>query len=219
MICGDQHLGSLVHHGVEEWRDSGYSFCVPSIANLYLRWWKPLEEGKNVTEGMPKYTGDYLDGFANKITVWAAANPDAKPKTHNKLTTRAAGWGVIKFNRKSRKITMECWPRNVDITDPASKQYLGWPKTVTQESNYGRKPAAYLPTLKIVSNANPVVQIIDESDGAIVYTLRINGNSFRPKVFKDGKYTIKVIQGEKCKTIKGVETVGLKGSDTLDVKL
>ena len=168
---------------------------------------------------MPKYTGDYLDGFANKITVWAAANPDAKPKTSNKLTTRSAGWGVIRFDRKSRKITMECWPRNVDITDSASKQYLGWPKTVTQESNYGRKAATYLPTLKIAGPANPVVQIIDKADGAIVYTLRINGNSFRPKVFKEGKYTIKVIQGAISKTLKGVKSVGLKGSDTLDVKL
>jgi alkaline phosphatase D len=126
---------------------------------------------------------------------------------------------VIKFNRKTRKITMECWPRNVDITDPATKQYLGWPKTVTQEDNYGRKPVAYLPTLKIAGDANPVVQIIDESDESIVYTLRINGNSFRPKVFKEGKYTIKVTHGEKSKTLKGVKSVGLKGSDTLDVKL
>jgi hypothetical protein len=219
MICGDQHLGTLVHHGVEDWRDSGYSFCVPSIANLYLRWWKPLEEGKNREKGMPDYTGDHLDGFANKVTIWAAANPDAKPKTNNKLTTRAAGFGVIKFNRKTRKITMECWPRNVDITDPATKQYLGWPKTVAQEDNYGRKPVAYLPTLKIAGDANPVVQIIDESDERIVYTLRINGNSFRPKVFKEGKYTIKVTHGEKSKTLKGVNSVGLKGSDTLDVKL
>jgi hypothetical protein len=219
MICGDQHLGSLVHHGVEEWRDSGYSFCVPSIANLYLRWWMPLEEGKNREKGSPEYTGDHIDGFANKITVHAAANPDAKPKTNNKLTTRSAGFGVIKFNRKTRKITMECWPRNVDITDPAGKQYLGWPLTVSQEDNYGRKAKAYLPTLKIAGDANPVVQIIDESDSSIVYTLRINGNSFRPKVFKAGKYTIKISNDQKSKTLRAVKSVGLKGAETLDVKL
>ena len=219
MICGDQHLGTIVHHGVDDWRDSGYSFCVPSIANLYLRWWKPLEKGKNRVEGSPEYTGDHIDGFANKVTVHAAANPDAKPKTNNRLTTRSAGFGVIKFNRKSRKITMECWPRNVDVTDPASKQYLGWPMTIGQEDNYGRKAKAYLPTLKIAGDANPVVQIIDESNGEIVYTLRINGNSFRAKVFKEGKYTIKVSNDQKSKTLKGVKSVGLKSSETLDVKL
>jgi hypothetical protein len=219
MICGDQHLGTIVHHGVEAWGDSGYSFCVPSIANLYLRWWNPLEEGKNRLEGMPKYTGDYLDGFANKVTVWAAANPGDKAKTGNRLTTRSAGFGVIKFNRKTRKITMECWPRNTDVTGPADKQYPGWPKTITQADNYGRKAVAFLPTLKIAGGANPVVQIIDESDSKIVYTLRINGNSFRPKVFKEGKYTIKVSRGGKSKTLKGVKSIGLKSADTLDVKL
>jgi len=219
MICGDQHLGTIVHHGVDAWGDSGYSFCVPSIANLYLRWWKPLEAGKNRVKGMPDYTGDYLDGFANKVTIWAAANPGARAKTGNKLTTRAAGFGVIKFNRKTRKITMECWPRNIDVTGPADKQYPGWPRTIAQEDNYARKAVAYLPTLKIAGDANPVVQIIDESDGKIVYTLRINGKTFRPKVFKEGKYTIKVIHGAKTKTLKGVKSVGLKGSDTLDVEL
>ncbi|MCK4747171.1 MAG: hypothetical protein KAT15_09055, partial [Bacteroidales bacterium] len=29
MIAGDQHLGTIVHHGVDEWDDAGYSFCVP----------------------------------------------------------------------------------------------------------------------------------------------------------------------------------------------
>ena len=219
MICGDQHLGTIVHHGVEDWNDSGYSFCVPSIANLYLRWWKPLKAGKNHIKGMPDYTGEFLDGFANKVTIWAAANPGARAKTGNKLTTRAAGFGVIKFNRKTRKITMACWPRNIDVTGPIDKQYLGWPKTIAQEDNYGRKPGAYLPTLKIAGESNPVVQIIDESNNEIVYTLRINGNTFRPKVFKEGKYTVKVSRGAKSRTLKGVQSVGLKGSETLDVKL
>ena len=219
MICGDQHLGTIVHHGVEDWNDSGYSFCVPSIANLYLRWWKPLKAGKNHIKGMPDYTGEFLDGFANKVTIWAAANPGARAKTGNKLTTRAAGFGVIKFNRKTRKITMACWPRNIDVTGPIDKQYLGWPKTIAQEDNYGRKPGAYLPTLKIAGESNPVVQIVDESNNEIVYTLRINGNTFRPKVFKEGKYTVKVSRGAKSRTLKGVQSVGLKGSETLDVKL
>jgi alkaline phosphatase D len=37
-----------------------------------------------------------------------------------------------------------------------------------------------------------VVQVIDESNDEIIYTLRINGNVFRPKVFRNGSYTIKV---------------------------
>lgn len=218
MIAGDQHLGSIIHHGIDDWNDAGYSLCVPSIANLYLRWWAPLEPGKNRATGMPEYTGEFRDGFDNKITVWAVANPGVK-ENHDKLTTRAAGFGVAKFNRKTREITFECWPRNVDITSPVAKQYAGWPKTIRQEDNYGRKPVAYLPTLKIIGRADPVVQVIDESDGQIVYTLRIKGRTYSPKVFKKGTYTIKVGQGPARKTLEKVRSIDVVGAKTIEVKL
>ncbi|MCK5000964.1 MAG: alkaline phosphatase D family protein [Anaerohalosphaera sp.] len=191
-IAGDQHLATIFHHGIDEWEDAGYSFCVPSIANLYLRWWDPVEPGMNSKPGMPEYTGRNLDGFGNRVTCWAAANPNKKPNGGDKLTTRAAGFGVVRFNKKNREITFECWPRNVDVKDNKSKQYTGWPKTISQTDNYARKAVAWLPTLKFKGVENPVVQIIDESNGEIVYTLRIKGNTFKPKVFREGKYTIKV---------------------------
>jgi len=219
MLAGDQHLGTIIHHGVDDWNDAGFSFCVPSIANLYLRWWAPLEPGRNRADGMPEHTGEFTDGFGNKITVWAVANPGEK-ENHDKLTTRAAGFGIVRLNCAAREITIECWPRNVDITDPDAEQYPGWPKTVSQEDNYGREPAAYLPTLKIAGRPNPVVQVIDESDNGIVYTLRINGNSFRPKVFKPGSYTVKVGEGDSCRILKGIESVGLDNAGaTIDVQM
>jgi hypothetical protein len=53
------------------------------------------------------------------------------------------------------------------------------------------------------------VQVIDESNDEIVYTLRINGDSFRPKVFKKGKYTVKIGEPgtDKMKTLKGVRSL------------
>jgi hypothetical protein len=213
-IAGDQHLGTLIHQGIDDWDDAMYSFCVPSIANLYLRWWAPLEPGKNRQPGMPEYTGQFRDGFGNKITVWAVANPSAEPN-QDKLTTRAAGFGVIRFHKKDRTITFECWPRNVDVTDPHAKQYPGWPRTIKQTDNYGRKAAAYLPTLKVSGMEDPVVQVIDEADGQIVYTLRIKGHEFRPKVFHNGSYTVKVgQQGTRMREIKGVKALapGERGS-------
>jgi len=36
------------------------------------------------------------------------------------------------------------------------------------------------------------VQVTSESNNEVVYTLRIKGNSFSPKVFVEGKYTIKI---------------------------
>lgn len=84
-IAGDQHLGTVIHHGIDDWDDAGWSFCVPSIANLYLRWWAPFEEGKNRRPGMPPYTGQFTDGFGNKVTMWAVANPS--PIRRLKTTT------------------------------------------------------------------------------------------------------------------------------------
>jgi hypothetical protein len=220
MIAGDQHLATIIHHGVNDWNDSGYSMCVPSIANLYLRWWAPLEPGKNREPGAPEYTGEFLDGLGNKITMLAVANPSPERNGGNKLTTRAAGFGVVKFNKKTREITMECWPRNVDITDPDTKQYPGWPRTIQQTGNYARKAVAYLPTIEVQGMTNPIVQIIDESNGEIVYTLRINGTSFKPKVFKIEEYTVKVGQQgtDQMKTLKGIKPLAAGKSEKINVK-
>jgi hypothetical protein len=150
------------------------------------------------------------------VNVWAVANPEPE-ENHDKLTTRAAGFGIVKFNRTTREITMECWPRNIDITARKSKPYPGWPKTIHQEDNYGRAATAYLPTLKVKGQANPVVQVVDESNGEIVYTLRINGNTFRPKIFRNGIYTIHVGEGSTRKTLKGVQSIGLKKRQSIHV--
>jgi hypothetical protein len=48
---------------------------------------------------------------------------------------------------------------------------------------------------------NPVVQVAREPDGEVVYTLRIRGTAFRPRVFADGTYTIRV--GEPARTDEG----------------
>ena len=215
--AGDQHLATIFHHGVDEFRDGCFSFCVPSIANLYLRWWKPLTPGKNREPGAPEDTGDHLDGFHNRVTCYAVANPGEAAANGDKLTTRAAGFGVMRLNKRTRKITMECYPRNVDIGDPATKQYLGWPMTIDQQDNYGRKAKAYLPTLVVQGQQHPVVKVIDESTGNWVYALRIRGTEFRPKVFQEGSYTIEVGEGDGKKILKGVKSIGANQVERLEV--
>ena len=218
-IAGDQHLATIFHHGIDDWEDAGYSFCVPSIANLYLRWWDPENPGGNLQPGMPDYTGRHFDGFGNRVTNWAAANPSKEKNGGNKLTTRVAGFGVVRFDKSTREITFECWPRNVDILAPRALQYPGWPKTIAQIDNYGRRPVAYLPGLNVTGQTDPVVQIIDEADGEIVYTLRIRGTSFRPKVFAEGVYTIIVGEGEDRAVYPGIASLPVDHTRTLDVTL
>lgn len=188
-LAGDQHLATIFHHGIDEFRDSVWSFCVPSIANLYLRWWEPLEAGANREEGSPEYTGDHLDGFANKVTNFAAANPEKKP-AGNVLNTRSAGFGIVRLNTKERTITMECWPRNVDVTDPKAEQYPGWPRTISQFDNYN-PPSWKKSGVVLFDTEDPVVQLIDESSKEILYTVRLKGKSFEPTLPEGKSFTLK----------------------------
>jgi phosphodiesterase/alkaline phosphatase D-like protein len=216
-LAGDQHLATVFHHGIDEWRDSIYSFCVPSIANLYLRWWKPLEPGKNLKPGQDPILGDHLDGFANKVTALAVANPTPE-KGGDRLSTRAAGFGVVRIDKKTRDVTFICWPRNVDVSAKDAKPYPGWPVTFNQLDNYARQAAAYLPMLEI-NKPDQVIQVVEEKSGEVAYTVRLTGKSFHPKVFAMGAYTVKVGEGSNLKTFKGVKSLSEKGSKGKKIKV
>ena len=141
---------------------------------------------------MPKYTGDFNDGFGNLMTVHAVSNPFYSGKKPSKLYDRATGYGIVKFNKPKRNITMECWPRWIDPSKESSEQYPGWPITINQDDNYNRKVIGYLPEVVVSRMNNPVVQIIDQLSSEIIYTKRIVGNSFKPPIFKKGIYSIRV---------------------------
>jgi alkaline phosphatase D len=192
-VCGDQHLATVVHHGIDNHRDAIWSFCVPSVANFYPRQWLPPTEGANRPEGAPPWAGDHLDGLRNKVTVHACTNPRDTGREPADLHDRMPGYGIVRLNKLDRTITFECWPRFADPNDPSTGgQYEGWPVTIHQLDNDGRRPLACLPTIDVQGMTNPVIQIIDESNDEIVSTLRISGTMFQPKVFAPGLYTIRV---------------------------
>jgi hypothetical protein len=204
-LAGDQHLGSTVQYGVDDWRDAGFALCVPSIANFWPRRWFPPQPGGNRQSDAPRYTGDYEDGFGNKITVLAVSNPHAWGRQPAALHDRSPGYGIARFRRATREIELANWPR---WADPAAGDppYLGWPVTVAQQENYGRDAVGHLPRLEVSGMSDPVVQVIEEASGEVVYTIRIAGSVFRPKVFGDGSY--KVVVGEpgtdRVKTFSGL---------------
>jgi hypothetical protein len=61
------------------------------------------------------------------------------------------------------------------------------------------------------------VQVTNEATGEIVYTLRISGTSYRPRVFRKGRYTIRVGEGEAVKVFRGVEPVARDEAATIEV--
>jgi len=191
-VNSDQHLGSVVHYGIDAWEDAGYSFCLPAMGNIWPRRWYPPAPGENHQPGEPAYTGRYRDGFGNRMTVHAVANPLSSGHEPKDLYDRATGYGIIRLNRRTREATIESWPRWVNPSKPGAEQYLGWPVKVGQLDNGLAHPAAYLPTLNVSGMNDPVVQVIAETNGEIVYTLRVSGSSFRPPVREASVYTVRV---------------------------
>lgn len=220
-IAGDQHLATVIHHGVDEWGDAIYSFCTPSIVNFYPRHWLPLERHGKPIETLLPHTGEYLDGFGNHVTMHAYVNPDPERarKYGGEWGKNADGHAIVRFNVKKRTISMECWPRGVDVTRSDAPQYPGWPITIDQQDNYGRKAKSYLPTLQFKGQSDPVVQVIHEGRKEIVYTIRIKGNSFRPKIFEEGTYTVKVGEGKRLTTLQGVKALGIDEKSSIEVNL
>ena len=125
-IAGDQHLATVIKHGIDEFDDGPWAFVVPaSVNDYYSRWWWPADEqaGVNPPENSPlPWVGGYRDGFDNLITVHAYANPDSP--------SNGAGYGLIRFNKAKQEVTFECWPRDADVTEPNAQQFVGWPMTV-----------------------------------------------------------------------------------------
>ena len=126
-IAGDQHLATVIKQGIAEFGDGPWAFVVPAIVNdYYSRWWWPEDEkaseNPNPDTSLP-WTGNYLDGFNNKITMMAYVNPESP--------SHGGGYGFIRFHKESDEVTFECWPRDVDVTQQDAQQFEGWPITVS----------------------------------------------------------------------------------------
>lgn len=207
-IAGDQHLASTVHYGVDEFDDAGFAFAGPALNNLWpRRWWPQVGKDHQPLPGKEKNTGNFHDGFGNKMTIHAVANPHKSYREPARIYDRGTGYGIVTFNKKDRSMDIACWPRYVDPSAQPDGQYDGWPIQISQQDNYGRKAAAYLDTLEIENTENPVVKVINEATGETEYSIRIRGNRFRPHVFEDGKYTVRlsVPEAGKSQTLNGLQ--------------
>ncbi|MBX7208563.1 MAG: alkaline phosphatase D family protein [Verrucomicrobiaceae bacterium] len=205
-IAGDQHLPAVVHYGIDEHRDAGVAFAGPAVNVGYPRWWEPTEKvnGRKPGQGI---TGDFTDHFGHPMTVLAVKNGPARPSNEviQNLIEKTSGFGLVRFDKTKRTITIECWPFASDFGKPGAPQFETWPVVTTQIDQYARKTAAQLPKLEITGVKNALVEVIDEK-GELVHALRVESREWQPLVFAEGKYSVRVSDPEsgKSETLKDV---------------
>lgn len=193
-IAGDQHLATMIRYGLDDFRDAGWAFTGPALNNLWpRRWWppralrvRPLGEGDH-----PDYTGDFRDGFDNRVTVLAAANPRRTGLQPPILRDRVTGYGIVSFDPVSGDIRVECWPRHAAPAVGEGGQYAGWPITIPGRGADGRTPLGMLPELRVTGIPDPAVQLLDAT-GELVYATRVVGGVATLPVYAHGRHTLRV---------------------------
>ncbi len=142
-INGDQHLTTLSQYGADEQRDSCWAFCTPAISAGYPRWWRPDElemPHKNRPQHGLADTGEFIDGFGNKVYVYAVGNPEpASEKNRYDLAhQKGSGFGLVLIDPEKKTYTINSYRFLVDATDgKESNQFPGWPVTIHQKENGG----------------------------------------------------------------------------------
>jgi hypothetical protein len=142
-INGDQHLATLSQYGVDKQRDSNWSFCTPAISAGYPRWWRP-DDLMMPHENRPEHgladTGEFIDGFGNKVYVYAVGNPvvGRDKNRYRKAHEKGSGFGLVTIDTEAKTYLIESFRFLIDATDgkPAN-QFPGWPVTIHQDENAG----------------------------------------------------------------------------------
>lgn len=187
-IAGDQHLASTVQYGIDNWNDGPFAICTPAISNIFPRRWYPPMEGKNRKAGSPPNTGEFLDGFGNRITVHAVANPRKFGVAPHALNERAPGFGVVDFDKSQRRITLTNWPRWADLTKKDSKPYAGWPLVIGQMDN-GLSRSNW--ELRLPGRVSGVVEVVSQANGQTVLQWRTASPIEAVRVWEPGTYLVK----------------------------
>lgn len=206
-FTGDQHLGSTGRYGVDTHDDGGYWISSPAVSNLWPRRWYPATYGLDgPPENAPRYTGKYEDGFGNKITVKAIANPHDIDREPSRIFDKAPGYSIIEFDLSNRSMKVAVWPRWAAPGQTTDNQpYPGWPISISQTENYGRTRVGYLDPIEV--DGETLVAVYQEERNELLYALKPPKGTFEPFVFsKSGTYSIKTSKGPQLlETKKGLK--------------
>jgi phosphodiesterase/alkaline phosphatase D-like protein len=191
-LCGDQHLASTVQYGVDTWNDAAFALCSPAMSNVFPRRWFPPHAGKDALPYSPRNTGQYTDGFGNKITVHAVFNPRQSGAAANPLLDRSPGIAIADFHRDTRAITLTVCPRGGAAGNAGARPVEGWPVRIHQLDNGWSGARWRLPAVSAGGRKDFCVEVAREPGREVLYTLRVQGDSFAAPVDQAGTYTVRV---------------------------
>ncbi|MDD8020901.1 MAG: hypothetical protein PHU81_06935 [Acidobacteriota bacterium] len=185
-LAGGGGPAASLRYGLSRYDEASYAFVPkPLMAASKLRWFP--RKDKTATKTAPVATGNLTDAFGNRFSVKAVANPSATADGGE--GHEASGFGLVRF-KKDGTIIFENWSVTQGMSWPGSSLLSGWPISSSFLENEGRRPAAYLPSLRFKGLDHPVVQVVEERSQEVIYTLRIKENEFRPPVFRAGTYSV-----------------------------
>jgi len=133
-ITGDQHLGTTGQYGIDSYDDGPWWISSPAIANVWPRRWMPEIAPVNAQDGWPRWRGGFEDGFGNKFTIHAVANPEDVEREPSRLFDRAVGYAVTKYDASSRSTKVANWPymSGPQRSAPDNIPFPGWPLEIPQ---------------------------------------------------------------------------------------
>ena len=114
-IHGDQHLGVLLRHGIDDFDDGGFAFMVPGTANGFPRAWWPGAE-KNLPSPEETFTGKFHDDAGNPLHILAVGNPEPGSNELKQPTNpmevgyrKGSGYGMVEFDLVTRSATVSLY--------------------------------------------------------------------------------------------------------------
>ena len=146
VLSGDQHLGTLVRHGIDGSTDGVVQFTVPASGATFQRWFEPAESLSN-GRAYPN-TGEFVDAFGNELRMLAVANPrlsfreieqyDTEKRVLYDREQKREGYGIVRVNHDEETFVIECWSAIADPSADDAEQYPGWPYRLSFDETDGR---------------------------------------------------------------------------------
>ena len=133
MLSGDQHVATILRHGITTFTDGPLQFTGPAGGTAWQRWFDPATALPNARGAN---TGDWTDGYGNRFRMLAVANPKITfaqlraVKSGNEVGDRnlkSEGYGITRIDKGASVFRFEAWPWDTDPTATNAVQFTGWP--------------------------------------------------------------------------------------------